>query len=66
MNDRVQIGEGDAGFIERVEHAERLVVRRGQGLDHPRAAIAAVDQQQIGKGPADIDPGDHLDAGLLF
>ena len=65
MHDEADIGERKAGRGERRHDAERLVVGRRRRLgDVDLAAVAAVDQDEVGKGAADIDSGDDLAARL--
>ena len=49
---------GKRGRAERRHHAMRLVVDGGGGLGDAHLAVAAVDQDQVGEGAADIDAGD--------
>ena len=60
MHDQVYAGGRAAGLGQRRDDAVRLVVggRRRLGDAHP-AAVAAVDQDQVGEGAADVDAGHH-------
>ena len=63
VDDEVDVAGAEAGFAERSNHAEGLVVGSGRHLgDANAAAVACVDQDQVGEGAADIDAGD--DAAL--
>ena len=49
------------------DHAERLVVDRRRRLGDADAAIAAaVDQDEVGEGAADIDAGHHVAPGAIL
>ena len=63
MHDQVDVADRKTGLGKRRNHAEGLIVRRGRRLGYPDfAAIAPVDQDQVGKGPAHVDPGDDFAA----
>ena len=58
MHDEIDAVDRKTGGAERGYDAESLVVDRRWGLgDAHLAAVAAIDQEEIGEGPADIDAG---------
>ena len=59
MNDEIERRDIGASGIERVQHTESLIFQRRRRLRQPHRAVHGIEQHEIGKGSADIDPG-HL------
>jgi hypothetical protein len=55
-------GKRHAGGIQRLQHAEGLVLDRGRHLGDAQRAAGGIHQDEIGEGAADIDADDDARA----
>ena len=66
MDDQVDRLDREGGGVERGDHAMRLVVDGGRRLGDADLAVAAIDEDQVGEGAADVDAGDDASPGCAI